>query len=205
MKDLSGLKFGRMTVIRFNKLRYSRYLWDCRCDCGTEKTVGAEDLKAGKVKSCGCLKSETTASRNTTHGMIGHPLYSTWAGMLQRCRDTNRRDSQYYSLKGVKVCERWASFENFVSDMAPSYSEGLTLHRKISSKGYEPGNVVWADWETQNTESANVRIIVIDGESNSVARWCRKMGIKKHTFYNRVQRGWAEKQAILTPSSVRNL
>lgn len=205
-KDLSGSRFGRLTVVELSAIKKTatatRYLWGCRCDCGNEKVVGVADLKSGKTRSCGCLLRETTIRRNTRHGMVGHPLYSTWSGMLQRCRDTNRRDSKHYSLKGVTVCERWKHFENFIDDVGDSYVHGLTLHRKISSIGYEPGNVIWADWKTQNSESENARIIEIDGESKTVTQWCEKTGIHKHTFYNRILRGWSERQAATTPKNV---
>lgn len=101
------------------------------------------------------------------------------------------------------MCDRWNSFENFLEDMEPSYVEGLTLHRKDSSKGYEPGNVVWADWNTQNNESANVRIIEIDGESKTLTQWCEQMGLNKNTFHSRIFKGWPLREAILTPTRVR--
>lgn len=62
-EDLTGRRFGRLTVIKRAENRGGRTCWECRCDCGTLRMVTAHDLKAGKVKSCGCLVREQRANR----------------------------------------------------------------------------------------------------------------------------------------------
>ena len=59
-KDITGQRFGRMTVLRDSGERCSDrgVLWLCKCDCGNEKIARGSDLKRGHVKSCGCLKRE---------------------------------------------------------------------------------------------------------------------------------------------------
>jgi hypothetical protein len=37
--------------------------------------------------------------------------------MLQRCRDPNATKWKEYGARGIRVCTRWQSFENFLSDM----------------------------------------------------------------------------------------
>lgn len=59
--DLTGQKFGRLTVIKESDRIKNRVVWLCRCDCGNEKNVVAEHLTSGKVKSCGCLLKECGA------------------------------------------------------------------------------------------------------------------------------------------------
>lgn len=56
VEDLTGRRFGRLTVIRQAETKNYRTRWVCRCDCGQEKVVASRDLKCGKVKSCGCLR-----------------------------------------------------------------------------------------------------------------------------------------------------
>jgi hypothetical protein len=62
MKDITGKKFGRWTVIGVAERRRngtgSRIFWECLCVCGNRKKVNAEVLKRGGSKSCGCLKKE---------------------------------------------------------------------------------------------------------------------------------------------------
>lgn len=61
--DLTGQKFGRLTVIAKEGSREyrpgkCRIYWRCKCGCGNECSAHTTDLRAGKVKSCGCLKKE---------------------------------------------------------------------------------------------------------------------------------------------------
>lgn len=67
--------------------------------------------------------------------------------MLQRCANPNCHDYRWYGKLGVKVCERWLSFENFYADMGEP--NGLTLDRINPAGNYEPSNCRWATWETQ--------------------------------------------------------
>lgn len=116
--------------------------------------------------------------------------------MRQRCRDANRKDSKHYALKGITVCERWMSFENFLEDMGSGWKPGLTLHRIDNNKGYEPGNVEWATWKKQNTNSGHARVIALGDVSKTITDWCESFGIQRHTFYNRLARGWSIESAL---------
>jgi hypothetical protein len=66
--DLTGQKFGRLTVIEMaEKVRIkntTKIYWKCLCDCGNEKNILLGSLRSGRTKSCGCLKSETTKEKN---------------------------------------------------------------------------------------------------------------------------------------------
>lgn len=60
--DLSGKKFGRLTVIgMFSK--NGRGFTKCLCDCGAETSVRSDQLKSGDIRSCGCLKAEYWRAR----------------------------------------------------------------------------------------------------------------------------------------------
>lgn len=71
LEDLTGQRFGRWTVIdrapnRISKSGITRsIMWHCRCDCGTEKNVGARALKTGMSTSCGCLQKERVSQALT--------------------------------------------------------------------------------------------------------------------------------------------
>ncbi|MCD8364570.1 MAG: transcriptional regulator [Clostridiales bacterium] len=54
-EDLTGRRFGMLTVVKREANKGGRTAWLCRCDCGEEKSVTAHDLKSGRCKSCGCL------------------------------------------------------------------------------------------------------------------------------------------------------
>ena len=62
LQDLSGKKFGRLTIIRrANKPNGKRIRveWLCRCDCGNSSVVTGGSLKRGNTTSCWCYKQET--------------------------------------------------------------------------------------------------------------------------------------------------
>ena len=54
-QDLTGQKFGRLTVISFSEKRGAHYFWECECECRKMKIVRSDCLTSGSTKSCGCL------------------------------------------------------------------------------------------------------------------------------------------------------
>lgn len=62
VKDLTGMKFNRLTVVSFSHSKRKTY-WNCICDCGNPKVVRADNLQDNSVKSCGCLHIEGSRKR----------------------------------------------------------------------------------------------------------------------------------------------
>ena len=61
--DLSGKRFGRLTVLYRTNNVNNRVFWHCLCDCGNEKDIAARHLSGGSINSCGCLNSEIASER----------------------------------------------------------------------------------------------------------------------------------------------
>ena len=154
--DITGHRFGRLVAIcrAGNKGSFTR--WECLCDCGTTIVTFTNGLRSGHAKSCGCLKSELTVTRNRIHGYAGRgrtTTYHSWQAMIQRCTNPKNAAFRYYGARGVLVCDRWLKFANFLSDMG-CRPEGTTIDRKNNNKGYYPGNCRWA---TRQQQDANKR------------------------------------------------
>lgn len=143
-----GQQFGRLEVIEIVATKKRRMV-RCRCACGGEGLFPPYNLKSGRSRSCGCLRSDVTTRRNTRHGHSGSPLYKVWAEMIQRC--TNRSHSRWpdYGGRGITVCERWMDFANFFADMGER-PDDLSIDRINNDGNYEPGNCRWATHSQQN-------------------------------------------------------
>jgi hypothetical protein len=156
-----GKRFGRWKVLRFSQVierKGVRYpMWVCACSCGTTvRSVLAWGLTSGKSRSCGCLARE----QSIKHGQWGERIYDLWVGMLSRCKYPYASQYAQYGGRGIKVCERWRTFQNFYDDMGDPPSRRHSLDRYPNRHGdYQPGNVRWA---TMKEQSRNKDCVILD-------------------------------------------
>lgn len=127
------------------------------------------------------------------------PTYRSWYSMLKRC--TMPADDAYhkYGAKGIKICERWLKFENFLADMGIR-PEGKTLDRYPDKKGnYEPGNVRWATQLEQQANRSDNLILIHKGISLIASEWSRQLDLPKWVITSRKARGWSDEETLVTP------
>ena len=156
--DLIGRRFGRLVVVlRAESSTSGKARWKCQCDCGGVSYVASRSLRAGVTKSCGCLRRETSADNNRTHGMSRQLAYGVWNGMLQRCRNKNNQAYDRYGRRGIDVCSSWESFATFFQDMGPA-PPGTSIDRIDNNQGYRPDNCRWATVTEQNRNHRNTKL-----------------------------------------------
>jgi hypothetical protein len=208
--DITGQQFGRLTVIeRRENNRHGKTMWRCQCACGaSDFIVLANSLTAGRTLSCGCIQLEQLTKRNVGHNLSKHPLYPIWLGMMQRCHNPRSKPYVYYGSRGITVCERWHSVENFIADIAPRPSAKHTLDRINNDRGYSPDNCRWATRSEQRDNQRPLshqrgqhrtnRIITAFNKSLHLAEWAKQTGIHRATISTRLRAGWPPEKA-LTP------
>lgn len=178
-KDLTGMRFSRLTVLRlFERTPRRRYVWLCKCDCGKTVKVTGEHLKSGHTRSCGCLNNERIANVNFKNGLTGTRLYYAWYNMRNRCNRENNYEYSDYGGRGITICPEWLGKYGFVNfsewALSNGYKEGLTLDRIDNESGYSPKNCRWVDRFVQGNNKRNNRFIKINGEVGTVANMSRK-------------------------------
>lgn len=120
--------------------------------------------------------------------------YKIWNGMMARCYVESATGFERYGGKGIKVCERWHDFANFLSDMGEA-PEGHSIDRRNSKLGYAPDNCKWSTRQEQNENRSSVRWLEADGVRLTAAGWAKRLGLSKATFYERLDK-WPLRQAL---------
>jgi len=153
--DLKGKKFNKLIVLEFSHYKNRSAYWDCLCDCGNKKKLRGDRVKKGEVKSCGCLPYESFKHGHAKRSLKNKSsrTYLSWLHMRRRCLSKNNPAFGQYGGRGIKICDRWNSFENFVEDMGEC-PPGKTLDRIDTNSDYKPLNCRWA---TSNQQARNRR------------------------------------------------
>ncbi|MEK5272553.1 hypothetical protein NSR00_17730 [Aeribacillus sp. FSL K6-8394] len=195
--DITGKKFGRLTVIEYTYTKGKIAYWRCLCECGNETIVMGANLRHGKTKSCGCIHKKIRSNLSFKHGQADTRLFKIWSNMKDRCENPHNKRYDRYGGRGIKVCDEWHEFKNFYDwAINNGYNDQLTIERKDINKNYEPDNCEWIPQSKQaKNRSSNIKV-TIDGETKILMDWSRKTGINYGTLKGRYKRGDRGKRLI---------
>lgn len=170
-RETFGKTYGSLTVIGYAGAQKNdrgvayRFFVESLCKCGKIILSNVAHLRHGLSKSCGCKILEYHTKRLTKHGFAPlhgkrKSVYKIWQGINRRCRNPNDRNFKNYGGRGIKVCERWRKFENFLKDMGEP-THGMSIERVDVNGNYCPENCIWipkSDQAKNRTFNWKVRV-----------------------------------------------
>jgi hypothetical protein len=209
IQDISNRRFGRLIAIKLAFVkplkRGTLHFWLCKCDCGKEKSISKQKLLSGETKSCGCLQRDTAKRDSTTHGLAGHPLWSLWRDIRNRCYNPKVNSYHLYGGRGVAMCEEWRNdfmaFYNWA--IGNGWKPGLQIDKDKKAREigvepllYSPERCEFVTPKENNNNRRSNVYIEFNGETKTVAQWSELYGMSQHLVSARLRRGWPIEQAL---------
>jgi hypothetical protein len=118
--------------------------------------------------------------------------------MKQRCSSPNNKRWAYYGAKGVRVCDRWLTFENFLEDMGAGWAPGLSIERINNAGDYEPENCTWIPRAQQTRNRTSTRWVESPWGRITATEAAGKLGMTVGSFCDRLDSGW-EGERLFSP------
>lgn len=204
---LEGMRFNRTTVRVFlfqkpSGKKSNSYYWICLCDCGTWHIVNARCLFRKHTQSCGCLNRDPS-TKFTKHGHARQsgtpPEFKSWEKMRKRVNDPNNEWFHRYGGRGIRYCEGFNEFADFLKVIGPR-PRNKTLDRRNNDGNYSCGtcaectanrwplNVRWATIDEQNSNKHNTVFLTIDGRRQALLLWAKEIGMTRHSLYEQYRK-----------------
>jgi hypothetical protein len=194
--DITGVRYGRLLVksISDREVVKGNRFWNCICDCGCGVTVSGFHLKSGHTSSCGCIHRENLSTRKKTHGhtlnKTASPTYSSWSNMVKRCNNKNASNYERYGGRGIKVCDEWLFFENFLLHMGERPSIKHELDRRDNDGNYEPSNCRWVTASENSRNRRSCRFVDTLRGKMTITEAANIVGIGHAKMKRRINSGW---------------
>jgi hypothetical protein len=134
--------------------------------------------------------------------MSGSHIHKVWIAMRDRCNNPNNPSFHNYGGRGIKVCERWESFENFLADMGDRPA-AFEIDREDNDGDYEPSNCRWLSRQRNLNNKRSNRLLELNGQTHTIAEWSTITGLSWLTIRQRLRYGWNVERTLTEP--VKNL
>lgn len=205
--DITGQRFGKLLALHIDKKIKNYTYWKLLCDCGNNTSARLGDLRSGKCKSCGCgmykyAGNDLKEQRNEPNYKR---TYQVWIDMMRRCNDPERPRYKSYGERGIKVCDSWHHFPNFVKHVGLIPKE-LSIERIDVNGNYCPENVILIPIEEQYKNKTDNYKVTYNGEELCLADCIRKYGLPELTYnsvHSRLKYGWTLHEALTTEGGIR--
>lgn len=204
--DITGQKFGRLTVIEIAGRNKGRIMWRCKCDCGNEAIIPSYYIRTGASKSCGCLikeNGEKIAPKVTKHGGTHTRIYRIYCGMKERCCNPTCDAYHHYGGRGIKICDEWLGENGFKTfrewALSHGYEENLSIDRIDNDGDYCPENCRWVDVKTQSNNKRDNIYLEYNGEVHTAIEWSEILEISYSRILDRVKNGESIEDIVNNP------
>jgi hypothetical protein len=197
--EMEGKTFGLLTVLCREGTYRKFAAWRCRCTCGVEVVVSGQHLRRGERKAC-ARNGHFWASQSRPGLIKQYPSeYKSWCQMRGRCRNKRHHKYKDYGKRGIKVCERWNSFQNFIADMKRKPTPKHTIEREDVNGNYEPDNCRWATPAEQRRNQRRSVYVEVEGVKVLLMDVADKLGLNRQMVYGRLKNGWSLESALSIP------
>ena len=199
VENLTGKKFGIITVIKKASQNKKGASWLCKCQCGNIVKRSHSAIINGRVKSCGCIAKHWGEKHRKRLKII-------YKGMILRCYNQDFTAYKNYGGRGIKICESWLNdFDLFyLWSLNNGYSENLTIDRIDVNGDYEPNNCCWVDNITQQNNKRTNTLITYNDKTMTLAQWATELNISQATLRHRIFNSNLPFDEIMTPNLLRN-
>lgn len=125
--------------------------------------------------------------------------YTAWRMLRHRCLCKTAHMYGRYGGRGIKVCERWASFSCFLADMGTKPTAKHSIDRIDNDGDYTPRNCRWATAVEQSSNRCDNRLLDYRGRVATLAQHAREAGLDRSVLRGRLRIGWSLERALTEP------